>query len=400
MITFSLLLALSTQLGDWDVLELELPTEARCMAPRFSPDGAWLTWVEVAPDGGWVLAGGKLGAAGEPERGQIAAAAREEWFVNWADRPVLSVDATGARVASWLRMSGEGTYAYDALISVSVDEGERWSAPTKLHSDDVQGEHGFVSILPRERGGWAACWLDGRAMGGGHDAHAHPAGDMQLRLAHVDYEGRPQAERVLDERVCECCPTALSALPGGGAVLVYRDRADDEKRNFSYVFCTDPELDRWSSPRVVHDDGWRVDGCPVNGAALASAKDELAVAWFTLGEDAAPKVLCAYWDSEAQAFSAPQRVDAGRPLGRISAAMLPSGELAICWLEELEGAEAAEWRMALMERGGEGSHSQKLLEASATRASGISALSARAEELFFACADVSERRVRAFRLAR
>ena len=400
MITLSLLFALSMQPTDWEVLELEFPTEARCMAPRFSPDGAWLTWIEVAADGGWALAGGKLGVGGDSERSQIAAAEREEWFVNWADRPVLSSDRTGARVASWLRTSGEGTYAYDAVVSVSVDDGERWSAPTKLHSDDVEGEHGFVSLLPRGQDGWAACWLDGRAMGGGHDAHGHPAGDMQLRLAHVDYEGKPQAERVLDERVCECCPTALSTLPGGGAVLVYRDRSLDETRNFSYVFCTDPELDRWSSPRAIHEDGWVVDGCPVNGAALASAGEELAVAWFTMGKDAEPKVLCAYWDSEALAFGAPRRVDAGRPLGRISAAMLPSGELAISWLEELDGVEAAEWRLALVERGAEDFESQQLLEASASRASGISALSAQAGDLFFACSDVSARRVRAFKLAR
>ena len=390
-------LCASLQIHDWETLELEPPTEVRCMAPRFSDDGEWLSWVEAAPDDAWVLAGTKSGVS---ERFQVSAAKRSAWFVNWADRPVLSGDETGALVASWLRMSGEGTYAYDAVVSVTVDEGERWTAPTKLHSDEVQGEHGFVSLLPRAEGGWAACWLDGRAKGGGHDAHGHPAGDMQLRLAHVDYEGQPSAERVLDERVCECCPTALTALPGGGAVLVYRDRAEDETRNFSYVFCTDPELDRWSSPRLVHDDGWRVDGCPVNGAALASDGEELAVTWFTMGEDAEPKVLCSYWDREAQAFGEPLRVDAGRPLGRVSAAMLPSGELAVSWLEELEGPDAAEWRLALTQRGGEEVDSQGILEASASRASGISALTAQGEELLFSCVDVSERRVRVFRLTR
>ena len=70
------------------------------------------------------------------------------------------------------------------------------------------------------------------------------------------------------------------------------------------------------------------------------------------------------------------------------------------WLEELDGVEAAEWRLALVERGAEDFESQQLLEASASRASGISALSAQAGDLFFACSDVSERRVRAFKLVR
>ena len=398
MITLALLTALASASTDWELVELDAPTEARSMAPRFSDGGDWLSWIEVGAEGGWVLA--SAGLDGGRARAEVASAAREAWFVNWADRPVLSSDATGAMAATWLRMNGEGTYAYDAVVSVSVDGGERWTSPTKLHSDDVQGEHGFVSMMPRAAGGWAACWLDGRAMGGGHDAHGHPAGDMQLRLAHVDYEGAPKRERVLDERVCECCPTALAPLPGGGAVLVYRDRAEDETRDFSYVFCTDPELDRWSSPRAVHEDGWVVDGCPVNGAALASNGEELAVAWFTMGADATAQVLCARWDRDASAFGAPQRVDAGKPLGRISAAMLPSGELAVCWLEELAAPDAAEWRLAIVERGEEEVSSQRLLGASASRASGISALAARGEELLLSCADVEERRVRAFRLTR
>jgi len=393
----ALLFALSSQLAGWEVFELALPEQAR-IAPRLS--GGWLSWVEVGEDDGWVLAAKDLTASNGADRVVLRTAGEGEWFVNWADRPVLSCDPSGARLAAWLRTSGKGTYAYDAVVSVSVDEGGRWSEPAKLHSDEVEGEHGFVSLLPRASSGWAACWLDGREMGGGHDAHGHPAGDMQLRLAHVDYEGLPRAERVLDERVCECCPTALEPLPGGGAVLVYRDRGDDETRNFSYVFCTDPELDRWSSPRVVHDDGWRVDGCPVNGAALATNGEELAVTWFTLGADSEPKILCAWWDLEAEEFGAPARVDTGRPLGRISAAMLPSGELAISWLEKGDGPDAAEWRLAT------GSHdpgtfdSQSLLEASASRASGISALSSRGDELLFSCTDVGERRVRAFRLTR
>ncbi len=394
----ALLCAPFNQGDEWEMLELELPTEARCMAPRFG--SGWLSWIEAGADDGWVFAAAELASSDDTERVVLGTAEEGEWFVNWADRPVLSTDSTGAWLTSWLRTSGEGTYAYDAVVSVSVDEGERWSTPTKLHSDEVEGEHGFVSLLPREGEGWAACWLDGRAMGGGHDSHGHPAGDMQLRLAHVDYEGQPQAERVLDERVCECCPTALSPIPGGGAVLVYRDRGADETRDFAYVYCTDPALDRWSSPRTVHEDGWRVDGCPVNGAALATDGEQLAVAWYTEGGDSQPKVLCAWWDEEGEAFGAPTRVDAGRPLGRISAAMLPSGELAISWLEKGDGPDAAEWRLAVGSRDSEEFDSKSLLDASASRASGISALSSHADELLFSCADMSERRVRAFRLTR
>ena len=384
--------------GEWEMIEVEVPTEGACLAPRFG--GEWLSWIEAGEDDGWVLAAAQLAKEDEPEKVILCSAEEGEWFVNWADRPVMSVGANGAWIASWLRTSGVGTYAYDAVVAVSIDEGKRWTQPAKLHSDDVEGEHGFVSLMPREGEGWAACWLDGRAMGGGHDAHGHPGGDMQLRFAHVDMEGQPRKERILDERVCECCPTALSALPGGGAILVYRDRGADEVRDFSYVYCTDSALDRWSSPRAVCEDGWRVDGCPVNGAALASDGEELAVAWFTRGSDDAAKVLCAWWDAEREAFGDPVRVDAGEPLGRIDAAMLPSGELALTWLEAKSGPDAAEWRLAVGKRGDESFESQVLLQTSASRASGISALHADGEELIFSHTRVEKRAVRVLRLVR
>jgi hypothetical protein len=380
------------------VVELDLPTEARCMAPRFGGD--WLSWVEVTEEDGWVLAAARLASVDEPERVVLGTAEEGEWFVNWADRPVMSVGANGAWIASWLRTSGEGAYAYDAVVAVSIDQGKRWTNPAKLHSDKVEGEHGFVSLLPREGAGWAACWLDGRAMGGGHDDHGHPAGDMQLRFAHVDMEGQPVEERVLDERVCECCPTAMAPLPGGGAVIIYRDRGAREVRDFSYVYCTDRKLDRWSSPRAVHEDGWRVDGCPVNGAALATHGERLAVAWFTLGTDDTPRVLCAWWDAKREAFGDPVRVDAGEPLGRIDAAMLPSGEVAITWLAKTEGPDAAEWRLAVGSDAEGGFESQALLETSASRASGISALRADGEELIFSHTRAKNRAVRILRLMR
>ena len=376
------------QAEDWESVELELPIKGGGLYPRFAQDSTWLSWVEAGSESAWVLVAADLSAGAEAERVVFQTANRDEIFVNWADRPVFSADSRRSWVASWLPRNGEGTYAYDSVCSVSVDEGKLWSSPVKLHSDEVQGEHGFVSLLPRSEEGWAACWLDGRAMVGGHDDHGHSSGSMQLRLAHIDYEGKVSAERVLDDRVCECCPTALCALPGGGAVLVYRDRGEDEMRDFSFTYSTDPGLDRWSSPRAVYKDGWRVDGCPVNGAALASNGKELAVAWYTMGENAIPRILCAWWDAERANFGAPKTIAQGKALGRIAAAMLPSGELAITWLEALGQAGSAEWRLATGARDAESFDSQGILLSDASRASGISALAVDGEDLLFTCTRV------------
>ena len=64
-----------------------------------------------------------------------------------------------------------------------------------------------------------------------------------------------------------------------GPVVVYRDRSEAEKeiRDISIVRLKGK---KWSAPRPVFQDGWRLNGCPVNGPAVAAAGRRVAVAWF------------------------------------------------------------------------------------------------------------------------
>ncbi|MDE0890727.1 MAG: hypothetical protein OSB14_00910, partial [Planctomycetota bacterium] len=140
---------LGAQDGAWETVELELPMNAGGLAPRFSQDSTWLSWVEASAEPGWLLVAADLSSESEPERVVYKSAKSGELFINWADRPVFSADPTRSWLAAWLSMNGEGTYAYDSICTVSVDEGKLWSSPQKLHSDEVQGEHGFISLLPR-----------------------------------------------------------------------------------------------------------------------------------------------------------------------------------------------------------------------------------------------------------
>ena len=78
----------------------------------------------------------------------------------------------------------------------------------------------------------------------------------------------------------------------------------------------------------------------------------------------------------------------------------PSGELALTWREAKSGPDAAEWRLAVGKRGDESFESQVLLQTSASRASGISALHADGEDLIFSHTRVEKRAVRVLRLVR
>src|SRR5690606_16043171 len=73
----------------------------------------------------------------------IVIASGLNWFVNWADYPLLAADGNNNLMAHYLEKSGKGTYAYDVKFTNSADGGKSWSTPTILHDDGKQAEHGF-----------------------------------------------------------------------------------------------------------------------------------------------------------------------------------------------------------------------------------------------------------------
>ncbi len=178
-------------------------------------------------------------------------------LANWADVPAVAAHADGTLAASWLETTGEETYG--ARVSLSRDGGKTWSPPAWLHTDRKGPEHGFVSLAPLPDGRFAAVWLDGREMAGGPEGgHGGPGGgDMQARAVLLGKDGRPGEESLLDERVCECCPTSVAPLPDGGLAAVWRDRAEGEIRDIAISLLAEG---KWTGPTPVRRDGWRIGG--------------------------------------------------------------------------------------------------------------------------------------------
>ena len=81
------------------------------------------------------------------------------WFVNWADFPMVASDGKGNLAAHYLAKTAEDTYAYGVFMVFSRDGGKTWSEPVIPHETETPTEHGFVSILPWEDG-YIAAWLD------------------------------------------------------------------------------------------------------------------------------------------------------------------------------------------------------------------------------------------------
>lgn len=309
----------------------ELPTPAgpASLAPNLhvAADGrVLLSWIERAGEGRHALHFAVLAEGNWSEPRMIAEG--PGWFVNWADFPSLVALDDGSMAAHWLVKSGSGTYAYDVLIARSGDGGLTWSRPASPHRDGTMTEHGFASLVARPGGALEAAWLDGRETSPGDGSHEHGGGAMTLRYAAIGPDGTPEREALLDPRVCDCCQTDAAVTPDG-PLIVYRDRSEGEVRDIAVVRWRDG---RWTAPRHVAQDGWRIEGCPVNGPAVAATGRRVAVAWFTAADDL-PRVRLAFSTDSGESFGPPVAVDDGRPIGRVDAILLDDGSAVVSWVE-------------------------------------------------------------------
>jgi hypothetical protein len=337
-----------------------------------SPDGVLLSWLENA-DTTTTFRFAERTAAGWTEPRTIASG--RDFFVNFADVPSAIRLHDRTLVAHWLQRSGGDTYAYDVKLTRSRDDGATWSAPFSPHHDGTKGEHGFASLFDLVGGGFGLVWLDGRNMKPSTDGDG--VGDMSLRATTFDAAGTQGAEQAIDLRVCECCPTA-AAVAADGVVVAYRDRGADEVRNIQVTRFADG---RWSDPSPAHDDGWRIDGCPVNGPALSAAGRSVAIAWFTVQQERGHAYL-AFSTDGGRTFGAPIQVDDEGSLGRVDVELLDDGSAVAAWIE-LAGQKAT-FAVRRIEPSGHRSAAVSVAAIGANRNSGYPRMVRRGQALVFA----------------
>ena len=311
-------------------VSIENPSGNSAMAPALTtlPDGAGaiLSWIER--NGGYHVL--KLSRYENGRFGEVREIARgRDWFANWADTPAVHARADGTWIAHWLEKSADATYAYDIRVAHSSDAGKSWSEPKTPHGDRTSTEHGFVSYFPAGRNRTGIVWLDGRETGaaGGGD-HDHHGGFMTLRTAMIDADGSLEPDRLLDDRVCDCCQTA-SGTTALGPVVAYRNRTEDEIRDIAVVRRT---ADGWTEPRLVHADGWKIGGCPVNGPSLLASGMRVIVAWFTMADNS-PRVRFAISTDAGATFGPLVTRSPGTALGRVQLAWIDEG-FALSWMDD------------------------------------------------------------------
>lgn len=244
-------------------------------------EGFVVTWQESEGNGHALYFALLDGEGRERRRGRIASG--ENWFVNWADFPSLAVLDNGDWVTHWLVRNGDNPHGYDIRLVRSRDAGRSWDPPVSPHDDGMPVQHGFVSLVPSGGDRVLTIWLDGRhgvatpGAAGDHSGHEHDD-TMSLRSAVVSRDGRVEGALELDASTCSCCQTDAVRV-AGRTIVAYRDRTPEEIRDIAIL-----KRDRrgaWTQPQVLHDDGWRIEGCPVNGPAIAVARERVLVVWPT-----------------------------------------------------------------------------------------------------------------------
>jgi len=342
--------------------------------PRITAvDGrAVLSWVERAGEhaalkfsewspSGWTTA--RLVAEGD------------DWFVNWADVPSVVRLPGGTMAAHWLQTMGGDPEAYDVRLAFSRDGGRTWSKSVTPHHDGTPTEHGFASLFAVPNGGVGLVWLDGRATHPGAGGEAE--GPMSLRAAMFSADGVQLSESLVDDRVCDCCPTAAASM-GAGAIAAFRNRSDDETRDIQVARF---EGGTWTKPMDVHTDGWRIDACPVNGPALSVSGTDVAVAWFSARYDQG-HALVAFSHDGGMTFSRPVRVDDVATLGRVDVQLVDASQAIVAWIEYADGR--AQFRMRKVFESRRRSNATTIAGLDAGRASGYPRLARMGDDVLLA----------------
>ena len=305
---------------------LTVPAGTDASGPRVSGGGGRpivLSWMEpddtgttlrysTFRDGGWT-----------PPQTVVSG---KNMFVNWADLPSVTALADDHWVAHWLEMAGPLTYSYHVVMAQSLDAGRSWSAPVTPHTDGTATEHGFVSVYPDD-GKVAAIWLDGRKTGGEHGGDPQASG-MTLRSAVIGADNALYSKQEIDGLICDCCQTDV-AMTAEGPVAVYRDRTVDEIRDIYLARHVDG---RWQPGASLHDDNWRIAGCPVNGPAIDARGSDVAAAWFSV-PDQAPAVQIKFSQDSAATFGPALKLAADGALGHVDAVMLEDRSVVVSWLQ-------------------------------------------------------------------
>jgi len=325
-IILSALLVLPVLSQTFSSAPLANPAGPASLQPNWSvaPDGrAVFSWIEPSSGGAFALRYAvRHGGTWSPA---MTIAANRHFFHHPAEMPEVLALPGGHWFAHWVESPSGDSDAEYVYVSSSTD-GSHWTMPLEAHHDHSAVQHGLASMIANPDGGGSIFWLEALK---GED------NPVALKRTIVDSTGKEVREEVIQGDVCGCCPTAATKT-SKGLLLAFRAHS---KENIRDIAVTRLENGKWSTPKLVNADGWEIEACPTNAAAVQAKGDHVAVAWFTGAQDK-PREQMAFSNDAGSSFTKPVMLSTGHAFGYTALALDEDGGAIVSWLEQSpEGAK-------------------------------------------------------------
>ena len=226
------------------------------------------------------------------------------------DQPSLAVAPDGTLHVLWTaRVDAGEKHGTEVYLSSSTDRGRSFATEVKVNDDKGTTDHGMHSLAIAADGRIYAAWLDERNVhvpkpstkGEGH----HMESNRDLYLAYSTDGGRSfSANKKVASEACPCCKTALTVSQDGTVYAGWRQVLPGSFRHIAVAGSTDGGKS-FSTPVIVSDDHWVLQGCPVSGPSLAvdRSSGNLKVVWYAAGENSAAGVYFAESKDKGHSFS-------------------------------------------------------------------------------------------------
>ena len=242
---------------------------------------------------------------GSPVRVNQQAGVATAWR---GDQPSLAIGEDGSVFVVWTaRVHSGDKHGSDLYMSVSNDRGQTFSSEVKINDDKVPGPHGMHSLAVAKNGRIYVSWLDERnihkpkpsAKADGH----HMESNRDLFISYSTDGGRTfSANRKVASEACPCCKTSLAVSDDGTLYAGWRQVLPGSFRHIAVIRSKDGGA-TFSTPKIVSDDRWVLQGCPVSGPSLfVEPGGTLQVLWYAAGEGNAPGLYKTYSIDEARSF--------------------------------------------------------------------------------------------------
>jgi hypothetical protein len=167
-------------------------------------------------------------------------------------------------------------------------------------------------------------------------------------------------------------------MTSDGPIVAYRNRSEEEIRD---IYVARLENGKWTEPKAVHDDGWKIAACPVNGPMLSASGRNVVLSWFTVKDDVG-HAYAAFSSDSGRTFGTPIRLDEVGALGRVDAALLPDGSALATWIEFAN--QKSSFSMRRIDTSGRTSPAAVVSAISGARASGYPRIAVSNGEAVFA----------------